>query len=39
MDSNKLKVRRVPMRLFGVYFENLRENVLDLIKEETCDLL
>ncbi|CAD8202046.1 unnamed protein product [Paramecium pentaurelia] len=39
LDASKLKIRRMPMKLFGCYFENLRQCLLDQVKDKYCDLL
>ncbi|CAD8204108.1 unnamed protein product [Paramecium octaurelia] len=39
LDASKLKIRRMPMKLFGSYFENLRQCLLDQVRDKYCDLL
>lgn len=37
MDSGKVRVRKLPMKLFGTYYETLRLNLIEQLKFD-CNL-
>lgn len=37
MENNKVRIRKLPMKLFGTYYETLRLNLIGQLKNE-CTL-